>query len=186
MGYTLKEWQRANKHCTSCGVLISPIATKCKKCHLQFLWDMQRQPPKTQAEKRQYGREKDRGYRKYCPICNTLMDRHSKLCKPCQAKASRGSNSPNWRGGKIPYNGEWKDAREIARKKAKGHCQICGKSEAENGRKLDTHHIKEIRRFLIPEASHISKNLICLCRKCHARIHHPKGSPFSSDLAPVS
>lgn len=80
---------------------------------------------------------------------------------------------PNWQGGKIPYNGLWRQIRRLARKRAKGQCEICGKTEITNGRRLDVHHIIPVRQFLFPESAHYVKNVICLCRQCHIRTHHP-------------
>jgi len=164
--------------CLDCGNPCSFNAKRCRHCsssnhakQLNTHWLNIPKLPKEHFLKQ--ARQYEKKYIKTCPTCGSRMDRHSKHCMSCHSKIYRGSKSPSWRGGNLyyTYNGEWRDARKIARKKAKGRCQICGKSEAKNGRRHDTHHITEIRSFLIPEASHYSKNLICVCRKCHSRLH---------------
>ena len=166
--------------CSDCGKLCYYNAIRCKRCsvanhnHKQI----ERRKEKDSPRYARYEEEK----KKPCRICGDLIRRHSSLCRSCHDKSVQGENSPNWRGGKSPYyNSEWRIARDIARKRAGGHCEKCGISEEANKRRLDTHHIKEIRLFLMPIVSHDSKNLICLCRKCHAKFHHPKSSSFSPD-----
>ena len=53
-----------------------------------------------------------------------------------------GENSPRWQGGHEPYYGKnWLHQQRRARKRDSYTCQKCGKSEQDNGRALDVHHI---------------------------------------------
>lgn len=185
MGNNNHKWEKKHRHpCMDCGELCYYNAARCFSCAHIFHNNQQRKKRKEKMRARSNTYEESKKIP--CPICGKPINRRSSFCIEHRKKTPTGYNSPNWRGGKIPYNGEWAKFREVARKRAKGNCQSCGKSESDNGRRLDTHHKKEIRRFLIPEVSHDDRNLICLCRKCHAKLHHPKGSVFSRDLASVS
>lgn len=90
------------------------------------------------------------------------------------ACARYGSDNPQWRGGrdKNYYGPNWHQQRRSARKRDNDTCQKCGKTERDNGRKLDVHHIQDFREFGIEryqEANQLS-NLISLCRCCHSHI----------------
>ncbi len=78
-----------------------------------------------------------------------------------------GEKNPNWQGGImfIPYcqkfNGKLK---EQIRKRDSGICQLCGKTELENGRKLAIHHVHYDKENCDPD-------LVCLCNKCHCKVN---------------
>ncbi len=91
-----------------------------------------------------------------------------------------GENNYNWKGGRIEYYGpNWYRQRRKARKRDGFTCHHCGKSEQENERALDVHHIQPFRTFNYvtgendnyKEANKLS-NLISLCRSCHIREEH--------------
>ena len=53
--------------------------------------------------------------------------------------------------------------KERIRDREGRRCALCGKTKAENGRKLDVHHIDEDKHNLAPE------NLVALCASCHGK-----------------
>lgn len=60
------------------------------------------------------------------------------------ANSIKGENNPNWKGGSSfePYCVLFNDElKEKIRNRGNRVCQLCGKSEIENGRKLSVHHI---------------------------------------------
>jgi len=82
-----------------------------------------------------------------------------------------GKNNPNWKGGKKYSNDgrfgkdknglSWKIQRQLALKRDKYTCKICGKKRYK--RNPDVHHKISYRI----SKSHSLKNLICLCKKCY-------------------
>jgi hypothetical protein len=60
------------------------------------------------------------------------------------------NNHPNWQGGshRCGYRGEnWQEIAEYIRNKNKRRCARCGKTEKENGRRLDVNHIVPFHQF---------------------------------------
>lgn len=74
-----------------------------------------------------------------------------------------GINHPSYIEGLIRvYPIGWsKILKASIRKRDRYVCQICGKTQRQNGRALDVHHIDYIKENLNPS------NLISLCRICH-------------------
>ncbi len=71
-----------------------------------------------------------------------------------------------WRGGRSrePYPAAFNTKFTATIRKRDGYiCQVCGKSQEENGRALDVHHIDSDKSNLCPQ------NCISLCILCHAR-----------------
>lgn len=80
--------------------------------------------------------------------------------------ALRGKNNPNWVGGisKLPYSFDFtQKLKDEIRKRDNYCCQICGKSEKKNRKKLSIHHIDYDKKNCD------INNLICLCNKCHPK-----------------
>lgn len=74
--------------------------------------------------------------------------------------------NPRWLGGISfeTYPAAWREElRELIRTRDLRICQVCGKSEVDNGRKLDVHHINYNKDNLNNE------NLISLCKSCHCK-----------------
>ncbi len=77
-----------------------------------------------------------------------------------------GSKHPNWQGGigRLPYPFEFDNKlKELIRERDGYICQLCGKTQKENSRKLDIHHIDYVKENLNPI------NLISLCRNCNVK-----------------
>ncbi len=90
-----------------------------------------------------------------------------KLSEETKKKISR--NSANWRGGISfePYGLEFNEnLREVIRNRDRRKCQICEKTELEEGIKLSVHHIDYNKNNNNPN------NLISLCASCHAKTNH--------------
>ena len=89
--------------------------------------------------------------------------RIEKLKDPKELKKISGENNGNWKGGisfefySCVFNNQLK---ESIRKRDNYICQLCNKKQ--NKRKLDIHHIDYNKKNCNP------KNLISLCRSCHA------------------
>lgn len=119
----------------------------------------------------------------YCAYCgkSKAIDKsrgemYSKhFCNPScngawKSENQNGKNNWNWRGGKKgrpPYPPEWRSTvREQIRDRDNGVCQLCGKLEEENGRKMEVHHIDWDKKNLT------FVNLISLCISCHSKAHN--------------
>lgn len=82
-------------------------------------------------------------------------------------KKHSGKNHPNWQGGisRLPYCEKWtEDLREEVRKRDLHVCQLCRKSQEENGRKLPVHHIHYDKENCYPD-------LVCLCNRCSTKVN---------------
>lgn len=81
-----------------------------------------------------------------------------------RAQNVRGQNHWHWKGGSKKYPTQWAEfLREEIRERDGRKCSICGRTETENRRKLDVHHIDYDKSNLSPD------NLISLCNSCHPR-----------------
>lgn len=80
-----------------------------------------------------------------------------------------GDKNPNWKGGisHMPYAKEWTRAlRHNIRERDIFKCRVCDKTQDDNGKKLDVHHIDYDKQNCN------SINLISLCKSCHRRTNH--------------
>lgn len=116
-----------------------------------------------------------------CENCGKIIERDRfrleyakhQFCSPeCHFEWMKGENAPSWQGGISfgRYCPKFNEAiKEEIREKYGRQCFLCGKTEKENGRKLDVHHIDyeksrgcSGKRWL----------LIPLCKSCHAKTGH--------------
>lgn len=86
-------------------------------------------------------------------------------------KSHKGEKSHFWEGGisYLPYSFEWtKELKEFIRERDNHQCQApgCGKTQEENGRKLDVHHID------YDKENCDTSNLISLCISCHMKTNY--------------
>ena len=78
----------------------------------------------------------------------------------------KGKENPNWNNGSSfePYGLEFNnDLREGIRNRDRRKCQLCEKTDLEEGKKLSIHHINYNKQNNNPD------NLISLCWKCHLK-----------------
>lgn len=87
-----------------------------------------------------------------------------------------GENHPQWKGGYFPYGAGWtEEKRRTVRERDNFTCQEpnCTVTQEEHvdqhGERLHVHHLRKARDVDDPEKRNAKKNLITLCRGCHAR-----------------
>lgn len=115
-----------------------------------------------------------------CPQCGkhvvraTVRTRPRKFCSDeCRKLYMRGENSHMFRGGNRAYRGSnWTQQAALARARDGGWCQGCGAPHSVEKASVD--HIVPFRLTKIyadkdQKDPNDLANLICLCRKCHAR-----------------
>jgi len=107
--------------------------------------------------------------------CHNEWIRNNEERKEKISKAFTGSKHPNWQGGKSAFNKSchrgpgWERIARKVRERDGNICQICGKTEDENGRALDVHHIIPYHNLNNHRKANMMKNLITLCKSCHRR-----------------
>ena len=93
-----------------------------------------------------------------------------------------GEAHPLFKGTRHDYYGpNWRTQRRKARKRDSYKCQCCGKTQKQNGRSLDVHHLIPFRDFgyiaginnAYIKANALS-NLVSLCKSCHKLAEHGK------------
>ena len=70
------------------------------------------------------------------------------------AKGKVGNNSRNWKGGLsfLPYCSKFNERlKESVRERDSRKCQICGKTEEENKKKLSVHHVHYDKENCYPD-----------------------------------
>ena len=88
-------------------------------------------------------------------------------------KDHTGENANNWQGGisSLPYPFDFNEKlKNLIRERDNYTCQLCGKTEKEEDKKLSVHHIDYIKENLDPE------NLITLCGSCNSRVNGSRKS----------
>lgn len=90
------------------------------------------------------------------------------ICSFCKAKRGEliGYRNPRWLGGKRSEVYPAKFNKSLKRKISamdENCCAICNKTEEENTRKLDIHHIDYNKQNCEDD------NLLSLCRSCHVK-----------------
>ena len=143
------------KHCLSCGCLFTPIKFVQKT-----------------------GRMISYNAGKTCSAkCLNDWIRNNPDRKEKISAAFKGSNHPNWQGGKSLLNNisnrgpNWKDQRSAAIKRDGGKCACCGITEIEcmerYGRGLDVDHMVPFHNFSSYKKANLLSNLRSLCASCH-------------------
>jgi len=97
-----------------------------------------------------------------------MMGENNPMKRPelTDAEKISGEDSYLWRGGigNLPYPfGFDEELKECIRERDNHICQLCGKMQEENGRKLDVHHIDYNKDNLD------FNNLIALCSSCNVK-----------------
>ena len=114
-----------------------------------------------------------------CGFCGSLFEKKKSqearsknhFCsKSCSISFHVGCNHPQFICGKG-YGAEWRRISESIRNRDV-NCRRCGKTEFQNRRKLDVHHINPFFNFGYERRmeAHSDSNLIALCRSCHKTV----------------
>jgi|SRR5215207_4005738 len=100
------------------------------------------------------------------------------------SKAFRGSNHPNWQGGKARINhrsnrgSNWKEQREKALRRDGFQCVECGLSNDDcrvrYGRSLDVDHVEPFHNFTDHKSANKLSNLRSVCVSCHMVAEHKR------------
>lgn len=98
----------------------------------------------------------------------------------CRILFNRGKNSPAWKGGISfePYCSKFNEEfKKYIRAKFDNVCFLCGKTEEENGRKLDVHHVNYDKNCGCAETKEDKKaedescQFVPLCRSCNSKVN---------------
>ena len=179
---------RQDIQCTFCNTTITKKTKDIgennfcnQKCHNN--WQKQQR-----ADRLKYEHE----HPKYCKRCGTKINQGSTYCRPCvtyintpknsigdnpkwwenwrriiKETRSRGENHYNWHGGASSYGQGFDTAlRELVRQRDNHQCQLCPKSQVDNGEDLSVHHKDYDKHNNHPS------NLVSLCRRCHTKTNH--------------
>lgn len=105
----------------------------------------------------------------------------SLVCRnKAQSENRRGENNASWKGGISfePYCEKFNDEfKEYVRTKFGRVCFLCGKTEEENGRKLDVHHVNYNKACGCAETEEDRKTddelcqFVPLCRSCNSKVN---------------
>jgi hypothetical protein len=94
---------------------------------------------------------------------------HTERTRRKWSEARRGENNPSWQGGVSfePYCKNFNvKFKEYIREKFNRRCFLCDKTEEENGRRLDVHHVNYNKNCLCDD---VDCQFVPLCQKCHAK-----------------
>ncbi|AZE55897.1 hypothetical protein C4K03_3744 [Pseudomonas synxantha] len=136
--------------CKSCGVLFTPVR-----------WDRKSLEFYTYPGKTTCGDE-----------CNQKAYPFTDERRKAQSARYALSGHPNWQGGshRGGFRGHgWAAIAEKVREKAGRCCELCGKPEADNGRRLDVNHKIPFHQSQSKEKANKLSNLEALCRSCHQK-----------------
>ncbi len=123
------------------------------------------------------GTERGTWVKRPCLFCGAIVKRRRHwvrkriFCNPlCAGRYSTGERSTNWRGGASLRRGSsWRRQSALARERDGLCCRRCGKSQADNGQKLSVDHVRPWRDCEHEAEANDLRNLISLCRSCHAK-----------------
>lgn len=180
--------------CLDCGVRIKHVSKRCNKCHPKWLatqdswlegnkervrdfWDSVDEEwyeeflkkAKDAGQKRLNDPEWVAAQKTGMIALRNDPDRWESYLANHLAGTPRGETHYNWKGGiaSEPYGPEFdKVLHEFARSRDSYICQICSKTQEDNGEKLSIHHKDYNKRNNHPS------NLVSLCRVCHTKTNH--------------
>ena len=92
---------------------------------------------------------------------------HSEEWKKKIALTQSGEHNPNWKGGTsfLPYCPKFnRRLKERVRERDDRKCQLCGKTELENGKKLTVHHVHYDKENCYPD-------LLAVCLRCNNAVN---------------
>ena len=96
----------------------------------------------------------------------------SEARRKAQSERFSREGHPNWQGGshRRGFRGHgWSALAEKVRKRAGRCCERCGKTEADNERRLDVNHKTPFHQSRSKEKANRLSNLEALCRSCHQK-----------------
>ena len=163
-----KNRTRAPRPCPQCGHPFQPAPSVMLKGGGKFC---------SFACYRAWTHEREKALLVQCTQCGTefrrkivlLRRRKHSFCRPvCSQRFHRGTNAPNWRGGREPNRGRrWQRLAALIRERDDYACQRCGRSEEETGERLSVDH-RIPWRYLPKRLANHPQNLVSLCRRCHS------------------
>lgn len=187
--YRRKIVESRNVKCKNCGNEFETLASSVKRvfCSVECKNQYKRAKPKhcvnckclfTPVKMHGSGKYISHNAGKTCSAyCHNQWIRNDPERKRKIGDAFRGSNHPNWQGGKSLLNNtsnrgpNWKKQRESALKRDKFACVDCGISNddciAKFGRGLDVDHITPFHNFSSYKKANALSNLACRCAACH-------------------
>jgi len=159
-------------YCIDCKIEISKGSKqgRCNSCATKLRWSVPMEAKKMIKVGNQNGRYIDGRTieQHYCKTCNAEINYYTwkdglGMCRSC---SHLGDKNVMWNNGSSfeLYSLGWtKTFKEQIRYRDDYKCQICGKSEIEQGYKLHVHHIDYDKKNLK------EINLISLCNSCHSK-----------------
>lgn len=119
-----------------------------------------------------------------CEVCGKSIIRRpfqernnwARFCsKTCKGRVMRGQNHSQWIDGRssisVFFRGnDWQNIADKIRKKALYCCEVCGKSQQENGASLDVNHIEPWHNFTSTKEANRVSNLQAVCKSCHRKV----------------
>ena len=165
-------WSNSQKNQVEC------ICQQCGKIFYDCPWNINNGGRKfcSQECSRKYHMDRVERICLHCgkefEIRKTVVEKHGggKYCSTeCRMKHHVRENSPSWKGGIsfgkycYKFNNKFKErVRKFFRRK----CIECGKTEKENGRKLDVHHVNYDKMVCCNDVRPL---FAAVCRSCNAK-----------------
>lgn len=110
---------------------------------------------------------------KFCPRCNeNLIEQHEKYCDKCSSRIEKRRNRTNkYNEGRYKFYSSkaWVKVRELILNRDLHLCRMCLMKNIINYNNIRVHHIVPLEDDTA--LALILDNLICLCSKCHQRVH---------------
>lgn len=192
--HRVKAWQARATDCVNCGekILGAGVSTgkqERKYCSNECRVEYKKPKPincsvcNVLFSAIKYGKKKD-GSPRYARVndqktcsrdCLAQFFRIDEARKEKISLAFSGDKHPAWLGGSHEGSGRgagWNKIAEVCRERAGRKCEQCGKSEAENGRRLDVNHIIPFHQWQNKTKANAQSNLEALCKSCHTKTDH--------------
>lgn len=180
--------ERRSKHCAYCGTEFIPIIASRKYCSDHCWKSAKKATPKNcvncgclftpvKTVKSRGVFISHNGGKTCSASCHNAWIRNDPGRKAKISAAFKGSNHPNWQGGKALLNNvsnrgpNWSKQRSAALKRDGRRCADCGISEDDcrekYGRGLDVDHVVPFHNFSSYKKANSLSNLRSLCASCH-------------------
>ena len=122
-------------------------------------------------ESKEKQREKMKGRKRSKEYCENISKAKMGDKNPMFGK--KGEDHPSWKGGISfePYCPKFNEAfKEKVRERFNRECFLCGKSEANDGRKLSVHHVQYNKNCGCDDE--LKCDFVPTCMSCHAKTGH--------------